>query len=347
MVYDESSTKKRKGNPGYLFGELAVGFIRTIRKKLTSRPIAATDAVFDTGEFLDKTLRLTDPFIREHALNVIQQGYTIVPNAVNLDLIDAANESYTAWKARNRKNFIPDFYKSGERLDRVVNLQAYLPEFRRLFSANRSLAVQDYLFQQQTVLYTSLFFEIGSTQDIHRDIPLFWTNPANMYFGTWTALEAADEDNGPLVVVPGSQRLPLLDRDAIARQKHSNLADIKSIDDDLWGLYQSKIASLCAQHGLTPQTVPVNKGDTLIWHPLLVHGGAKIRDVQRTRRSLVVHTIPKDVGVYQSDVFFNVNRKVNKQVRGQYITVDDRLLTEYNSLSIGHSHESFDFSQLR
>jgi len=322
-------------------------FIHDLKKRFTEAPIAASEAVFDSREFLEKTRDLSNPFVREHALNVIQQGYTIVPNAVDSHLIDAANDSFASWKMRNQKQFLGEFYRFGDRLDRILNIQAQLPEFQRLFSSNRSLAVQDYLFQQQTILYTSLFFEVGSQQDVHRDIPLFWTNPANMYFGTWTALEAADENNGPLVVVPGSQRLPLLDRDAIARQKYSDLTDIKDMDGDLWEIYQSRMANLCIEQGLTQRTVHINKGDTLIWHPLLVHGGAKINDIHRTRKSFVVHTTPKDVAVFKTDVFFNVDRRVPKRWQREYIEVDGRLLSTYPSLSIGHSHDDFDFGQLR
>jgi ectoine hydroxylase-related dioxygenase (phytanoyl-CoA dioxygenase family) len=93
------------------------------------------------------------------------------------------------------------------------------------------------VFEKRTCLHSSLFFEVGSAQDIHRDIPLFWTNPANSYFGTWLALEDTDADNGPLLVVKGSHKLPLLDRAKITSEVYSNFNDIKDIDDDLWNIY--------------------------------------------------------------------------------------------------------------
>ena len=88
-----------------------------------------------------------------------------------------------------------------------MNIHATLPQFWPLFSTNKALQIQDYLFGMENILYTSLFFETGTSQAIHRDTPLFWTKPANMYFGTWLAFEKTDFENGPLIVIPGSHRL--------------------------------------------------------------------------------------------------------------------------------------------
>jgi hypothetical protein len=325
--------------------------LRAVKRRLLGvrpeTPIAETTAVFDTEPFLEKTKRLKDPLVRQHALDVIERGFTVVPDSVPGDLLDAAVRSFGDWKQRNRGRFLPGFYKFDDKLDRIIDIQATLPIFQRLFSHNRSLRVQDHLFQDRAVLYSSLLFEVGTAQSIHRDIPLFWTKPAHMYFGTWTALEDTDAANGPLVVIPGSHRLPLLDRDAVARERYSDLSQIKDIDDDLWTIYQERLSSLCREKGLAAEEVHVRKGDTIIWHPLLAHGGAAIRDRARTRLSVVVHTTPKNVPVFHTNVFFNVNRPVPDRAPWTYEDVEGRLIKRARSLSIGHAHRDFDFSMLR
>jgi ectoine hydroxylase-related dioxygenase (phytanoyl-CoA dioxygenase family) len=167
-----------------------------------------------------------------------------------------------------------------------------------------------------------------------------------MYFGTWVALEKTDGENGPLVVIPGSQRLPLLDRDAIARKKYSDLSQIKHMDNDLWGSYQSEIGRLCHENDLKEEEVHAKKGDTIIWHPLLVHGGAKILDSVRTRMSFVVHTTPKNVPVFHNDVFFNVEKPVPSEAPWEYDEIEGRFMMRTHSLSIGHAHPDFEFAEL-
>lgn len=318
---------------------------RQLEARLSESRIKEQKARFETRGFLEKTRRLEDPFLREHALNVIERGFTVVPASCSSEHVDAAAQSFLDWKQRNSSRFLPTFYKFDDKLDRIVCLHATLPEFQPLFTKNRSLLVQDYLFQDETVLYTSLFFEVGSAQDIHRDIPLFWTKPANMYFGTWVALEDTDSGNGPLLVIPGSHRLPLLDRDAIAREKYTDLTQIEDMDTALWDKYQGQIAQISREQGLAVEEVHVRKGDTIIWHPLLAHGGAAIADRGRTRLSFVVHTTPRNVPVFHTDVFFNINRRVSNKARTTYDEVDGRQLMR-STMTVGHSHKDFDFAQL-
>jgi ectoine hydroxylase-related dioxygenase (phytanoyl-CoA dioxygenase family) len=301
-------------------------------------------AVFERPEFLAGANAIEDPVVREHVVRIVTDGYTVIPASVDERLIDEALTAFHDWKARNSEA-LKAFCKFDDKLDRIINIQETLGVFKQLFTRNRTaLAVQDYLFQGDTCLYTSLFFEVGTQQAVHRDIPLFWTKPANYYFGTWLALEDTDTANGPLLVVPGSHKLPLLDREAIARRKYANLSDIKDIDEDLWDMYQSSLQKLCSERGLPTLEVHVRKGDTIIWHPLLVHGGAAITDKARTRRSFIVHTTPVHVPVFHNDVFFDPNRRVRKESGWKYETFEGRHLTA-GTMSIGHGH-AFDFSRL-
>jgi hypothetical protein len=46
------------------------------------------------------------------------------------------------------------------------------------------------------------------------------------------------------------------------------------------------------------QTFMVNKGDVLIWHANLVHGGSPVKNKNRTRKSLVAHYLTEAVVEY-------------------------------------------------
>jgi phytanoyl-CoA hydroxylase len=130
----------------------------------------------------------------------------------------------------------------------------------------------------------------------------------------------------------------------MATSIYDDMGDIKDIDDDLWNIYQKEIADTCAKMGLTQQEVYVNKGDTIIWHPLLAHGGAPYRDLTRTRLSFVIHTTPDYVPVFHTDVFFNPEKRVVKFKKGDYRKVKDRLVS-IGKFSIGHGHD-YDFEKL-
>jgi ectoine hydroxylase-related dioxygenase (phytanoyl-CoA dioxygenase family) len=52
---------------------------------------------------------------------------------------------------------------------------------------------------------------------------------------------------------------------------------------------------MCEERGLKTEKFMAKKGDVLIWHADLMHGGARIQDPRQTRKSLVAHFMPLGV----------------------------------------------------
>ena len=48
----------------------------------------------------------------------------------------------------------------------------------------------------------------------------------------------------------------------------------------------------------------INKGDIIIWHPKLLHGGSNIIDPTLTRYSMVTHNVPINTAVFNAAHFF-------------------------------------------
>lgn len=146
--------------------------LKKITKKIKSflgndavmSPIKEQLASFDEPAFREKIKVIDDKFVREHALNILEHGFTVIPNSVDEKLIDSAVDSFLEWKDRNKHEFLPDFYKYADKLDRIVSIHSSLPEFRALFYCNRALLIQDFLFQEPTTLYTTFF----SRLDLHK-----------------------------------------------------------------------------------------------------------------------------------------------------------------------------------
>jgi ectoine hydroxylase-related dioxygenase (phytanoyl-CoA dioxygenase family) len=62
--------------------------------------------------------------------------------------------------------------------------------------------------------------------------------------------------------------------------------------------YEDVLEDLVAQKGYTKKEFLAKKGDVLIWHANLVHGGAPILNKSLTRKSMVVHYYATDVIKY-------------------------------------------------
>ena len=53
--------------------------------------------------------------------------------------------------------------------------------------------------------------------------------------------------------------------------------------------YELRIQDLIAEHGLQPELGILEKGEAIIWHANLLHGGADRKDITRSRHSQVTH----------------------------------------------------------
>lgn len=244
------------------------------------------------------------PEISHLADQFMRDGFIVIPNEIDTSYIDGIVTDFRDFCFRNKDYFDP-FRDEYGFLHRIINLHLAMPGLVELFSSAKNvLSLQDALFGAPTSIYTSLYYERGSAQSIHRDTPYFTTRPEYCYFGTWFALEDADSKNGCLEVIPGGHLVKEVNRLDFAK-KINGLSDVGSINQVLFDSYQEEVLNACHSKGLKSVHVPMKKGDVLIWHPQLPHGGGQITDRTRTRNSIVMHTVPEGCPVYQAYAFFN------------------------------------------
>jgi ectoine hydroxylase-related dioxygenase (phytanoyl-CoA dioxygenase family) len=238
-----------------------------------------------------------------------ENGFCIISQGVESSLCDLALSEICTFVRRN----IPQMFGENglQNFTRAVNLHAQIPALAQIWSASDvSLQVQDIFLKSESMLYTSLFFRKGSEQALHVDEPFFYTNPPAKYLGVWHALEDVDSDNGPLQVLVGSHKLSRPDRALCAKKFFENLEDVPSSHPPLWDHYMATAVATAKQQGLEKQNIWVKKGDIIIWHPFLIHGGSIQNDPERTRFSLVTHVKPSFVPVMHQDFFFNPKKTV-------------------------------------
>ena len=150
---------------------------------------------------------------------------------------------------------------------------------RDLILDPRLVKILQRLMGHAPVVCNTILFERGSEQDMHSD--MFYMPPVTeeQMLATWIALDDVTEDNGPLVYVPGSHKLPS------HRFSNGSVRAIPAEVPDAVAAMRKRMSDL----GLRDEKFTAKRGDVLIWHSRLVHGGDAIRDRSAKRTSIVTH----------------------------------------------------------
>jgi len=342
---DSTSSSSSSANQGKC---LNLAQVKADLSTPTLRPRGNEELWIDQPGAIDLITQADIPqWLKDGAITFIQDGYVVIREGLDKATCNKAVQSYKKW-CFNRGAGCEALKDEHGHHKRIVNMHTEVPEIRNLILKNtKSLQMQDFLFGEKTSLYTSLYFTRGTEQRIHVDIPYFWTKPQNRYFGVWTALEPVDEENGPLRVLHQGHKCNLLkERHNIPEiVKKKSTSGISGTDDEAFYAYARATIANCATQNITRFVdVLLNTGDTIIWHPLLPHGGAPIKDETRTRYSLVAHTVPEMVPVYHTDVFFDPNIVPRSSAPWNYKVLKDdedipgfRLMADFHVV-IGNSY---------
>jgi phytanoyl-CoA hydroxylase len=234
--------------------------------------------------------------VRGHLKDLLVRGYTHLPGAVPRTLCDELVEHFDAYCSEQAEAQV--FADEHGNHSRLCNFHMHSDVAMSIGLNPRVLAVLDAAFGRTASICSSLLFEKGSQQAIHRDTPFFHTKPPNQFFGVWTALEDVVPDAGPLAYYIGGHRFHI-DTERIAEVLRGQAIGA------MFNAYIEELHRSCSEQGYPfAHADYMQKGDVLIWHPQLPHGGSPISRPGATRRSIVFHYMPKGCSVYGVDVFF-------------------------------------------
>lgn len=271
-----------------------------LRKSVVS-PISSTDfkdrhsadlPIVDRPDALQFLKRLPDFQALDASLQAkiegfLQDGYMILEGffpkekteALNAEVEELLNKGGADYNYTGRKIF-----NLWEKSAVAQDVFFKNPELLRLLS----------LLMGKTALpFQSLNFTLGSEQRAHSDSIHMTTEPQGYLMATWIALEDCHAENGPLFYYPGSHRLPFVST-ADYDSGNTNF----TIGADSNKRYENKIAALIAEKGLKKQLFLAKRGDVLIWHANLLHGGSPIGKPGSTRKSMVCHYFAEGVLCY-------------------------------------------------
>jgi len=223
-------------------------------------------------------------------------GYVILDKLIEDRILDEVWASYE--KAIYSKKIIPPAEPAGDSdpyPGRSLNPHKKNGAFCQILKHPALLRSIRLLMEREPKTLQTITSHKGSQQGLHSDSIHMTTYPLGYLSAAWIAFEDIHPDSGPLVYYPGSHRLPYVFS-----------KDIGIAEDDLkkngYGPYREKyepyIRQLIDQHHIEPHYFHAKKGDVLIWHANLVHGGSMRRNLALSRRALVCHFFVKGAFVY-------------------------------------------------
>ena len=117
---------------------------------------------------------------------------------------------------------------------------------------------------------------VDGRHPFHQDLRYYRIRPADKIVGTWTAVHPARRSNGCLAVIPGSHEQGLLEHD---------YPDWEYVNH---GFYAAQGVDVSGR-----VHIELDPGDTLFFHPLLLHGSGRNRG-DGFRRAISAHFVAGD-----------------------------------------------------
>lgn len=171
---------------------------------------------------------------------------------------------------------------------RVHNFFEFSAAARRIHENAELVRWNSLLFGKPARARATINFAFGSRQALHQDMTVFLIHPRNYLIGAWLACEDISPESGPLVYYPGSHKAPMF-------EGFDNYPQtcLKTCDTRTRAAYEAWLEETARSY--ERHQYLGKKGEVLLWHGMLIHGGDKVIDPLKTRRSYVCHYIPEGV----------------------------------------------------
>ena len=260
-------------------------------KRVWSEPLDSDDFPFEAAQGVawiqrpDAEDHIPDVLARhglegeyeDHFRHFLREGFMILDDFIPKAWCDQINTDLDSLIAQG----VLQYRHHGQR---VEHLFQHSQATRNVWAHNQILKILSAIYDDVAMPCQTLNFIHGSQQDVHQDLVHLTPFPAGLMNGVWVALEDVHPDAGPLVVYPGSHRLPRL---------YTRAVPVDKVLDGDWVRFASKytprLKQLIQDSGLKPYYYTPKVGSVLIWHEVLAHGGSPCKNRELTRKSMVSH----------------------------------------------------------
>lgn len=264
---------------------------KPIFQSISSRdfPDKTSKAWLDLGDssslLTDQDLITFPADVQEGLRHWSANGYLIWKHLLTEQRVESVNNEVDMIVASGKVSFTHD--------NKLSFLNKRSSIINELCNDPRIISLLSLILGKDVVPFQTLNFIKGSGQKAHSDSIHMTTYPLGYLIAVWIALEDIQENSGPLFYYPGSHKLPYLLNDDFGNISNAWMLGRKNYTD-----YEDVIGELIIKKQLQPQVFLSKKGDMLVWHANLLHGGAPINNPLLTRKSMVIHYYAKDVIKY-------------------------------------------------
>ncbi|WP_291934897.1 phytanoyl-CoA dioxygenase family protein [Chryseobacterium sp.] len=213
---------------------------------------------------------------KESALQYDENGYMVIRNFLSADKADRINDEIDKLMKDGTLKF-----RYGGKLMFAIHHSDII---KNIGSDKDFLEFLSLLLDGKAKLFQSINFINGSQQKTHSDSIHMTTYPLGGLLGVWIALEDVDETNGALHYIPGTHKLPYF-----LNSDYDNEGSALKIGKKSYKAYEEFLDDKVKEMGLEKEIFRAKKGDLLIWHANILHGGEPHIDKNKTRKSLVYH----------------------------------------------------------
>jgi hypothetical protein len=231
----------------------------------------------------------------------IDEGFVLLPAALSPAAVDEVNrEVDKAWQGEFSKLFCEyrldnTFYRQPVRpamrgmRTKLLDLYSQSAPTRDAFFVKPLFDFLSALFERPPMVFQSLYFERGSEQRMHQDSAFVRVGSPMDFVGVWVALEDIQPGSGELEYYSGSHKLPEFIWD-----NHSKNMPMSYWQTPAHHQYLDSLHANSQAAGLRRVQHRPRKGDILVWHADLAHGGSPHTNTDLTRKSFAVHICPHD-----------------------------------------------------
>ncbi len=261
----------------------------------------------DRSDWIDRLaerhrLGLISDTLAERIFRFVRDGYLVIERAVPevvVDRVIADLEQFWANPppAMRMETHEPDgtlrvmrpdiAYRAGR--TKLLDAFAYSAAARAAISAPPVMEFLRTIFDDKPQAFQSLTFWHGSQQPMHKDTAYVRVdgNPLALA-ATWLALEDIEPGTGELQYFVGSHRAPDYRFGGVSKWMNTADADYGAERD----MFLASLHADAQKYNHMKTTFLGRKGDVLVWHADLAHGGSAVTRPDRTRLSLVTHFCP-------------------------------------------------------
>ncbi|MCX7383229.1 MAG: phytanoyl-CoA dioxygenase family protein [Alphaproteobacteria bacterium] len=249
------------------------------------------DAKEDLGHIPADQAKLIRQFITD--------GYIVLRGALPDDILDRAQNvlerayngdmpevEFNITGVGRKVHWRPDVLTKPAK---ALDLHWLSADVRNMSLHDNVLRTLSYIMERRAFATQTLGFWRGSAQDAHQDSAYVNYSHPNQFLATWIALEDVTENCGELFYYVGSHRMEeYLYLDKYKGVEEAGRANPGMDFDAPIKDHVKKIPQVADRMHLQRKRFLAKRGDVLIWHSDLAHGGSPI-STDVTRKSIVTH----------------------------------------------------------